>query len=211
MIELIVKQHRIGKNDRIIFIILKEHEKKFSVTRKLKSLFGKNIEVRAIKRVTAGAPCSILKGAKDLINNDTPLLIELADVIKDLSDFYKKLIKKNNNTDGIIPVAKTIIKSKPWGYVYMNKRHVKKLKEKQIKTTSNLATMGLYYFAKGKDFISAAEEMITDEKYMFDNNFFVGPVYNGLIKKGKKIIISKNKIINANICPPGNTSGLSGK
>ena len=51
---------------------------------------------------------------------------------------------------------------------------------------SELATVGIYYFARGKDFVSSAIEMIVQNERV-NGEFYTCPVYNYLIKSGKKI------------------------
>ena len=54
------------------------------------------------------------------------------------------------------------------------------------KPISNIATVGIYYFKHGKDFVEAAEEMIK-KNIRTNNEFYVAPAYNQMIKKGKRI------------------------
>ena len=60
-------------------------------------------------------------------------------------------------------------------------RHVS---EKEV--ISNKATVGLYYFKHGHDFVNAADIMI-NKNVMVANEFYVCPVYNELIAYGKKV------------------------
>lgn len=195
LIEHVVAQHDLKKIKRIIFIILREHENKYHVSEKLKKLFPNKTHIRIVEDLTRGSPCSILEAAKDLINSNEELIIDLGDVIRDLTRFYQDINQKKRGVRGIIPVDKKLLKDRRWGYIYLNRKgHVRYLHEKTLKPRSQLATMGLYYFASGKDFIRAARQMIKNYHYMFRNNFFVGPIYNELIKMKKKVIISENPI-----------------
>jgi len=56
--------------------------------------------------------------------------------------------------------------------------------EKEV--ISNEATVGIYNFIKGSDFVNAAELMIK-KNIRVNNEFYVAPVYNNLILNGKKI------------------------
>jgi dTDP-glucose pyrophosphorylase len=51
---------------------------------------------------------------------------------------------------------------------------------------SDLATVGVYFWKKGSDYVKYAEEMINDN-IRTNNEFYVCPVYNQAIKDGKKI------------------------
>ena len=185
LITHILKQHTpYVKAADTIFIILKEHEKKYQVTPKLKNLFGPEIIIKTLLKLTRGAPCSILDGAGEYLT-DEDILIELADVIRDVSVLYKDISTKASDIAGIIPIQPdTVIDHRPWGYAYLNSnKTVQELKEKQTKTTSALATMWLYYFSRGIDFKDATNQMVRNNSFTYKDAFFVGPVYNELIKK----------------------------
>lgn len=181
--------------DKLIFIILEEDEKRFRATEKLKEVFGNSIAVRRIKRLTRGAPESILLGARDLIDNDIDVLIDLGDVLCDTSNLYKDMKNRSKNISGIIPVERRAIRGKLWGYVAAEGVIARELREKEEIPSAPWATMGLYYFSRGRDFVWAAEKMIRERSFTYKNTFFVGPAYNELIKRGDKILISENKII----------------
>jgi len=51
---------------------------------------------------------------------------------------------------------------------------------------SDIATVGIYYFNRGHDYVEFAEQMI-DKNIRVNNEFYVCPVYNEMIKSGKKI------------------------
>ncbi len=196
LITHVVNQHTITRADRLIFILLKEHELQYGVSDRLYKLFGSNICIRLIHEETKGAPCSILQAATDLIHSPEPLLIELADVLRDLSAFYKQVKQDMKKTAGIIPVEKNrLIHGRPWGYVTVNEEgRVAHLYEKQQPTTPGYATMGLYFFSHGSDFVSAAQTMIEQNSFVYEDRYFVGPVYNELIKTGNEISISHVRI-----------------
>jgi dTDP-glucose pyrophosphorylase len=52
---------------------------------------------------------------------------------------------------------------------------------------SDIATCGVYWYRKGSDFVKYAKEMIKKD-IRVNNEFYVAPVYNELIKDGKNII-----------------------
>ena len=54
------------------------------------------------------------------------------------------------------------------------------------KVISANATVGVYYWKKGSDYVSFAESMIK-KNIRVNNEFYVCPVFNEAIKDGKKI------------------------
>ena len=55
---------------------------------------------------------------------------------------------------------------------------------------SKNATVGVYYWKKGSDYVNCAETMIK-KNIRVNNEFYVCPVYNEAISDGKKIVIDK--------------------
>ena len=56
------------------------------------------------------------------------------------------------------------------------------------KVISKNATVGVYYWKKGSDYVNFAETMIK-KNIRVNNEFYVCPVYNEAIVGGKKIVI----------------------
>mgnify|MGYP000155918712 CR=1 FL=1 len=91
---------------------------------------------------------------------------------------------KVNDADGILGAF--ISTSKKNSYMKLDPQgEVTEIKEKIV--ISNTATNGLHFWNNGKDFISSAKEMIeAGERY--NNEFYIAPTYNYLVKNGKKIL-----------------------
>ena len=66
---------------------------------------------------------------------------------------------------------------------------VAETKEKEV--ISDKAIGGLYYFKKGSTFVSNAKFMVENDMRT-KGEFYIAPVYNLLIDRGKKIGIDKN-------------------
>jgi dTDP-glucose pyrophosphorylase len=76
-----------------------------------------------------------------------------------------------------------------WSYAKIdNSGFVTQVAEKN--PISDNATVGIYYWKKGKDYVNFAEEMI-EKDIRVNNEFYVCPVYNQAIEKNKRIKISE--------------------
>ena len=53
------------------------------------------------------------------------------------------------------------------------------------KPISNIATVGVYYWTKGSDYVKYTEQMI-NKNIRTNNEFYVCPVFNEAIQDGKK-------------------------
>ena len=58
------------------------------------------------------------------------------------------------------------------------------------KPISNNATVGIYWWKKGSEYVKYAEQMIKKD-IRTNNEFYVCPVFNEAIKDNKKIIINE--------------------
>ena len=191
----VLERLRIGPEDKLIFVVLQEDVEKFHIDKTLKSIAGEKAIIRVLRTVTEGSPCSILEGARDLINNETDCLIDLGDVIRDGNQLYTDIATRRSDVSGIISVDRRDMSGRTHGYVRVNEKdEAEGLFEKEIMNVAPWATTGLYYFSRGKDFVWAAEEMIRNRSFLYHDIFFVGPAYNELIKRGDKVIISRNVI-----------------
>ena len=75
-----------------------------------------------------------------------------------------------------------------WSYAKVDKNKVvTEVAEKKV--ISNHATVGVYYWKKGNDFVKYAEKMI-QQNIRVNNEFYVCPVFNEAIKDKKIIKIS---------------------
>ena len=125
--------------------------------------------------------------AKKYINNDKPLLIANSDQYVEWNSsksFYKFVTKK---VDGAILTFDSL--HPKWSFAKTNKlNQVTKVAEKEV--ISNHATAGIYYWLKGSDYVSCAEEMIKKD-IRVNNEFYVCPVFNIAIKNKKNFIIEE--------------------
>ena len=171
---------------KTIFIVQEEHYQKYNLKYFLEAI-SPNCSIVKINGITEGAACTSLL-AKKLINNSKPLIIANSDQYIEWDT--KKVLEswtKNKNIDGSML---TFYSNHPkWSYAKINKKGlVTKVAEK--KPISNNATVGLYYWRKGSDYIRCAEKMIK-KNIRTNNEFYICPVFNEAIKEGKTITISE--------------------
>ena len=192
MIEVVIKNLKPEVDHRFIFICQREHYNKYDLHNIFKNATGDNFEVIQIDGITAGAACTVLC-AKEFINNDDALLIANSDqfIQNDINDFINKAT--TDSTDGLIM---TFEASHPkWSYARIDDSG-KVLETVEKKVISNHATVGIYHFKRGKDFVKGAESMIK-KGIKSNNEFYVCPVYNESVLEGHNIFTDKidvNKI-----------------
>ena len=185
MIQVVLDNINIKAN--YIFIVQKEHNLRYNFNHWFKTICRDNpYKIVEVEQLTEGACCTVLT-AKKYIDNNKPIIIINSDqfIEWDANQFMYKMMSKN--VDGGILTFKKENDPK-WSYAKLdNNGFVTEVQEK--KPISNLATVGLYYWKKGLDFVKYAEEMICKNERV-NNEFYVCPVYNYAIKDGKRIITS---------------------
>jgi dTDP-glucose pyrophosphorylase len=120
--------------------------------------------------------------AKEFINNNKHLLISNSDqfIDWDSNSFYYSVT--NDKIDGGILTFKST--HPKWSFVNLDSDgFVNEIAEK--KPISDIATVGIYYWTKGSDYVKYAEQMIK-KNIRVNNEFYVAPVYNEAILYGKK-------------------------
>ena len=144
-------------------------------------------EIVQVDGVTEGAACTTLL-AKEFIDNDQPLLMANSDqyVEWDSNEFMYSMVGDTVDA-GILSFKSTHPK---WSYAKLDEHgFVSEVAEKN--PISDIATVGIYYWSKGSDYVKYANQMIENNNRV-NNEFYVCPVFNEAVKDGKKI-----KVFNA--------------
>ena len=183
MIEVVVRNLNFGLNTRFIFIVQQEHLERYKL-RYLLNLIAPGCVIIPTDGLTEGAACSILL-AKEYINNSECLFLANSDQFTEWSsnDFMYQMI--SDGVDGGIATFKSDWAG--WSYAKTDDSGwVTKVREKKV--ISNHATVGYYFWKRGRDFVKYAEQMI-NKKIKVKNEYYVCPVYNEAIASGLKIKI----------------------
>lgn len=163
------------------FIVQKAHKDKYNLDSMLQ-LIRNGCNIVEIDGLTEGAACTTLL-AKDYINNDKPLIIANCDqyIEWNTSEFMYKMQEQDVDA-GILCFNSTHPK---WSFAKIDEcGFVTEVAEKN--PISDIATVGVYYWKKGSDYVKYAEQMISNN-IRHNNEFYVCPVFNQAIKDGKKI------------------------
>lgn len=164
-----------------IFIVLKEHVDSHQIDKRIKTIIGEKTDVIVVDNVPNGAAKTVLL-VKDKINTNEELIVYNSDQFF-VSNLHLFLKKNRDTIDGAILFFNAT--HPRWSFVETDsKNNVRRVAEKEV--ISNKATVGVYYFRRGSDFVQGAEAMIA-KNLMINGEFYVCPVYNELLEKGKKI------------------------
>lgn len=137
-----------------------------------------------IDKLTEGTACTILY-ARKYINNQNPLLIANSDQIVDIdiADFIDDC--SSRQLDGSILTFVDAHRDPKWSFAKLDaNQFVTQVQEK--KAISKYATVGIYLYSHGSDFVDAAIDMFIKRDRM-NNEYYTCPTYNYAIDAGKKI------------------------
>ncbi|QGN24765.1 lipopolysaccharide biosynthesis protein [Elizabethkingia anophelis] len=170
-------------NARYFLIARKEHlEIEKDLVQKIEQEY--NATFIGLDKLTEGTACTVLY-AREYINNDIPLMIANSDQIVDISitDFIDDCL--NRKLDGSILTFLDKELNPKWSFAKINSEElVTEVKEKEA--ISEHATVGIYMFSKGEDFVNGAIDMIIENDRV-NNEFYTCPVYNYIIRDNKRI------------------------
>ena len=164
---------------RYIFLVQKAHYEQYDL-KNLLNLIAPGCEIVQIHELTEGAACTVLK-ARDLINNNEPLIISNSDQWIKWNSF--ETISSFNNVDGGILTFKSVHPKHSFAKVDGD-GFVTEVAEKN--PISSDATVGIYHWKRGSDFVKYADQMI-EKNIRTNNEFYVCPVYNEAFKDGLKV------------------------
>lgn len=180
MVEYVVRNVTPREEHRFIFICQQEHLEQYALAERLRAI-SPGCMIIPINYITEGAACTVLL-AKEYINNDDPLMIANSDQYVDIDiNEYNRAI---GDADGLIMTMHQ--EDTKWSYIQYNSAGLVTLvREKEV--ISDQATVGIYNYRRGRDFVRYAEEMIRKD-IRVNGEFYTAPVYNGFIEDGKKIV-----------------------
>lgn len=166
---------------RHIFIVQKSHYEKYALKHML-NLIAPNCEIVQVEGMTEGAACTTLL-AKEFIDNDEPLVLANSDqyVEWDSNEFMYSAMA--DDIDGSILTFEAT--HPKWSYARLNDDgFVVEVAEK--KPISKHATVGVYFWRRGSDYVKSAESMIS-KNIRVNNEFYVCPVYNEALLDGARV------------------------
>lgn len=181
MIQTVVENLNIDA--RHIFIVQKSHCEKYNLKNML-NVIAPGCKVVEVDGITEGAACTTLL-AKEFINNDEPLLMANSDqfVDWDSNEFMYSMVGDTIDA-GILTFKSTHPK---WSFCKLDEKgFVSEVAEKN--PISDVATVGIYYWNKGSDYVKYAEDMIAKD-IRHNNEFYVCPVFNQAIEDNKRVKI----------------------
>lgn len=170
---------------RLIFICLKDHLAGSELEKDIYDRYGRFApEIIGLDEVTEGQACTVLT-ARERINTQDDLIIYNADTYSQTT-IKSALATLDMDVAGVLDVFQG--RGDHWSFARVD-AHGRVLETAEKRRISEWATTGLYYFRTGRDFVSNADAMISENERS-NGEFYVAPVYNRMITQGADIRIN---------------------
>lgn len=192
MIDVVVRN--LNMKAKYIFIVQKVHVEQYDMKHLLEAI-APGCEVVVIDGLTQGAAETVL-AAEHLINDGSPMVIANCD---QFIEYNSSAFLYRMNSEGIDGGMLTFEDNDPkWSYVKLDEKgFICEIKEKEV--ISNIATVGIYFWKRGSDFVKYAKQMI-ERDIRVNNEYYVAPVYALAIDDGLKFRSSSVECMWGNFC-----------
>jgi len=137
-----------------------------------------------IDKLTEGTACTVLFARTHLAPNEEVVIANSDQIIDDCFTQFL-LDAKTRNLDGSILTFIDSELNPKWSFAKIDSAGlVTEVQEK--KAISEFATVGVYYFKRADELVDGIIQMIIENDRV-NNEFYTCPVYNYLIRRGKKV------------------------
>jgi dTDP-glucose pyrophosphorylase len=183
MIQVVIENlMTIPGEKRFVFVINDADAKRFRLDNVLRMLTKNNCDLVIQKSSAKGAVCSLLLAVKYL-NHQGPLLISNADQVIE-HDFSRIMTHFHRpNVDGGIVCFDSV--HPQWSYARVTDEQ-KLVETAEKEPISRNAIAGLYYFAKGRDFVESAMSSIIKAR-SHAGLYYTSLVLNEMILQDKNL------------------------
>jgi NDP-sugar pyrophosphorylase family protein len=181
MLEHVINNLKL-RNSTITILLRKEHMNAHPSL--VQKLLDRAQRILPVEHLTEGTASTVLL-ARSIFDNSLPLIIANSDQLVDfnIDDFVEDSM--NRKLDGSIVVFRDPTMDPKWSFVKVDDNgFVLEVAEK--KAISDLATVGIYMFAKGSHFVEAAIDMIVSNDRT-NNEFYTCPAFGYMIRAGARI------------------------
>jgi choline kinase len=164
------------------FFLIRKDEYQHEIEKVLKST-KPGCVIIAIDYTTEGPACSALL-FEDYINNDEELIIANCDQIMEWNSFQFLHNARCEIYDGLVVTYYSDTDKNSYAKLDSN-GYVCEVREKEV--ISNISLNGIHYWRKGKYFVESARDMIVAQDRAPNEEFYIAPSYNYMIKRGLKV------------------------
>lgn len=168
----------------LIFVCLSENQSANYVREQCKNLGLNNVNIFELDSITDGQATSAYL-SRHLWQPNSPLLVYNIDTY--VNPHALQLSNIRQNADGWIPCFQVL--GDHWSFVKLDENGwATDVAEKQ--RISDFASIGLYWFAKADEFVTAYDEFFKDSANLVKGERYIAPLYKNMISNHKKVSIT---------------------
>jgi len=174
----------LNADSRLIFVCLADNHSAEYVRAQCTNIGLKDVHIVELPEVTDGQATSTYV-SRDLWQPNAPLLIYNIDTYVNPRALQPKQIRPGS--DGWVPCFR--VPGDHWSFVNLGEDGwATDVTEKQ--RISDYASIGLYWFSRASEYVSAYEEFFSDPANLVRGERYVAPLYKHLLCNEKKISIA---------------------
>lgn len=182
----------LPKPDRWIFLCRAEHLQQYPLQKTLEQYYPDS-EIISVAQLTAGQACTCLL-AKKQINNDDALLIGACDNGMLYDKTALNQLMADTTTAAIVFTFRNNVtverNPKAYGWVAVDAQNTVQRVSVKVPISADPihdhAVVGAFWFRHGRDFVAAAEDMISKNTRV-NNEFYVDECINSAVQLGKHV------------------------
>jgi len=182
MIDYVIDYLTLSEPHRFIFVCRGDHDRAYNLKQFFRGRTSGH-EIIITERLTAGPAASALL-AEHFIENDDELLVAYCDMFLTIDMVRLLDWNRRRAADGGVIAYPSTNPMDSYAKIDTEGRVVETAEKVLI---SGTATAGLYYFFRGRDFVSAARKMLAN-RWGRSGELFVSPCFNELIRHGKTVL-----------------------
>ena len=187
LLEYSLESMPIKQGDGIIFVALREHDKKYDLKMIIASILGNGeFELITVPEVTRGQAETVLQ-ARTLIDNKDDLVIYNIDTYFRSEVLRDKLENNDKKLDGVLGCMEVAPGDVKWSFAKVDDSGVVIETAEKVQISTHALT-GLYHFSAGCDFVRVARRHIEADR-RYKNEYYIAPMYNDLIAEGKRYVL----------------------
>lgn len=170
---------------RVYFVALADHVVQFNLHENIQRILGDiAFTIVSVPGITRGQAETVL-ACGEAINNDEELAIFNIDTHYISSSQRELLLDVNRKYDGVIGAC--LVDGDKWSFAALNEEGFVERTSEKVRI-SDYALTGFYHFSRGRDFVSVARSAVESDDRTA-NEFYVAPLYNRLIKQGRRYVL----------------------
>lgn len=182
----------LNGNGRIVFVLREFGEHTQKMMQHIQNVFI-NAEIVVVSALSMGALFSATAAISQVRDLYEPIIIDLADIVFDITLNIDLYFKENPTVSSLIPYFQS--SSEKFSYLLLDGGKVLEAREKKV--ISSHASAGVYCFRSVHDYLVALTFGIDHpEICKVNNSYFVCPSINGLIQSNN--LVAAIEVKNAN-------------